>query len=90
MACIKLNNEMYSRVVKIGKIDSKRDKFSKVQLNYAQEQESTPCADEYLSCNMLKSHKRIISNIPKTPKKGDPNRFCYKYCSKICFQTCIE
>ena len=69
MACIKLNNEIYSRVVKIGKIDSKRDKFSKAQLNYAQEQESTPCADEYLSCNMLKSHKRIMGNIPKTLKK---------------------
>lgn len=33
MARIKLNNEIYSRVVKIGKIDSKRDKFSKAQLN---------------------------------------------------------
>lgn len=51
---VNLNNKKCNRVVRIGKNDSKHDKFAKFGLNNVLGYEGILSTDEYLSCNMLK------------------------------------
>lgn len=67
-AKINLNNKKCKGIVRIGKNDSKHDKFAKAELKSVLAHEGILSTGEYLSCNMSKPNQTNLGNIPQMKK----------------------